>query len=209
MGIIVSKLRLPSFTSIVDRRWWRGVFSRCFLLAAALCSCLLLWGTPPASASLNDDRYDGNIFLIYGGNGSLVPPKVTLAESLQRHKPALLVFYADDSSDCKQFTTIVSQLQAYYGREANIIPVSIDAIPVKSSYTPQESGYYYDGLVPQTVLLDGNGKVVFDRSGQVSFEKIDDVFREVFNLLPRSESVELKLKPVNEFNTELVPQSGK
>jgi hypothetical protein len=209
MEMIVFKLRWPSFNSIVDRGWWRAVFSRCLLLAAALCSCLLLWGTPPALAGINDDRYDGGIFTVYGGNGSLIPPRITLAESLQRHKPALLVFYLDDSSDCKQFTTVVSQLQAYYGREASFIPVSVDAIPVKSSYTPQESGYYYNGLVPQTVLLDGNGKVAFDRHGQVSFEKIDDVFRQVFNLLPRSESVELKLKPVNEFNTELVPQSAK
>jgi hypothetical protein len=30
------------------------------------------------------------------------------------------------------------------------------------------------------------------------------VLREVFDLLPRSESVELKRRTVNEFNTELV-----
>jgi len=35
-----------------------------------------------ALASINDDRFDGNIFVLYGGNGSLVPPKVTLAKSL-------------------------------------------------------------------------------------------------------------------------------
>ena len=180
---------------------------RYFLPIAVLFSCLLLWGTSPAWASLNDDRYDGNIFSLYGGNGSLTPPKLNLANSLQRHQPALLVFYLDDSSDCKKFTTVVSQLQAFYGRVASFIPVSVDAIPVKSSYTPQESGYYFAGLVPQTVLIDGDGKVIFNQTGQIPFEKIDDVFRQVFNLLPRSESVELKLKTVNELNTELVPES--
>ncbi|MEQ9353908.1 MAG: thioredoxin family protein, partial [Coleofasciculus chthonoplastes F2-STO-03] len=39
--------------------------------------------------------------------------------------------------------------------------------------------------------------------GQVSYEKVDDVFREVFDLLPRSESPELKRRPINEINTEL------
>jgi len=43
-----------------------------------------------------------------------------------------------------------------------------------------------------------------DESGQVSFEKVDTVFREVFDLLPRSESTTLKRRPVNELNTELV-----
>ena len=28
----------------------------------------------PVQAVLNDDRYDGNIYALYAGNGSLVPP---------------------------------------------------------------------------------------------------------------------------------------
>ena len=164
---------------------------------------MLLLGQQPALAGINDDRFDGNIFALYGGNGSLVPPRVTLAESLKRNKPALLVFYVDDSSDCKQYATVVSNLQAFYGRAANLIPLSIDAIPDKSTYKPEEPGYYYEGVVPQTVLLDKNGKVVLNEKGKVQFEKVDDVFREVFNLLPRAESVELKQRPINEFNTEL------
>ncbi|WP_199248793.1 thylakoid membrane photosystem I accumulation factor [[Phormidium] sp. ETS-05] len=157
-------------------------------------------------AGLKDDNFDGNIYALYGGNGSLVPPKVTLAEALKRDdKPALLVFYVDDSSDCKQYATVVSQLQSYYGRVADFLPVSVDAIPVQSSYSPSEPGYYYQGVVPQTVLLDQSGKLVFNGLGQVPFEKVDDAFREVFNLLPRSESLELKQRPVNELNTELAP----
>jgi len=53
-------------------------------------------------ASLTDDHFEGNIFVLYGGNGSLVPPKVTLAKSLAG-TDQLLVFYVDDSSDCKQY----------------------------------------------------------------------------------------------------------
>ncbi|NES72268.1 MAG: thioredoxin family protein, partial [Okeania sp. SIO2D1] len=89
---------------------------------------LLLIATPTALASLNDDRFDGNIFALYAGNGSLVPARVTLNESLKSSKPALLVFFLDDSKDCKQFSTVVSQLQAFYGRAASFIPVNVDAI---------------------------------------------------------------------------------
>lgn len=163
---------------------------------------LLLW-TPSAWADINDDRYDGNIFALYAGNGSLVPPRMTLAESMKSDRPALLVFYLDDSKDCKQFAIVISQLQRFYGRAANFIPINVDALPVKAHYEATEPGYYYEGMVPQTVLLDQKGKVVFNGIGQVTFEEVDDVFREVFDLLPRSESVELKRRTVNEFNVEL------
>jgi hypothetical protein len=42
----------------------------------------------PASANLQDDHYDGNIFVLYGGNGSLVPPRSNLAQSLQINRPS-------------------------------------------------------------------------------------------------------------------------
>lgn len=179
-------------------RVWRQIF----LALIIGVSYFLLMGTQLAIAGVDDDRFEGNIFALYAGNGSLVPPKVSLAASLKQHKPALLVFYLDDSRDCKQFVPVISQLQAFYGRAASLIPVNIDTIR-PNSYTPAEPGYYYRGFVPQTVLLDQSGEIVFNAKGSTTFEQIDDVFREVFNLLPRSESVELKRRPVNEFSTEL------
>ena len=174
-----------------------------------LVTCLLLLGMPTANAEIDTDRFEGNIFVLYAGNGSLVPSKVTLAESIAGARPTILVYYVDDSSDCKQYAIVVSNMQAFYGRVADIIPVNVDAIPVQSSYTPTEAGYYYKDIVPQVVILDKSGKVVFDRQGQVPYEQVDDKLRQVFNLLPREESKELKLRPVNEFNNELVEQSTK
>ena len=176
----------------------------CLLSLIVVFSTLGLFSTEPALASIDDDRYDGNIFVVYAGNGSLVPPRITLTESLKRQQPAILVFYVDDNSDSKQFAIVVSRIQEYYGRAASIIPIAVDSIPVKSSYTSQEAGYYYRGAIPQTVILNQKGEVVFDHKGQVKYELIDDVLREVFDLLPRSESVELKRRSYNEFNTELV-----
>lgn len=165
--------------------------------------CLFLFGMPSALAGLNDDNFEGNIFVLYGGNGSLVPPKATLAASLEGDRPTLLVFYVDNSSDCKQYATVVSRIQAFYGRAADLIPINVDTIPPKLSYTPTEPGYYYEGVVPQVLVFNKSGEVVLNKKGQVPFEEVDDTFREVFNLLPRSESLELKIRPVNEFNTEL------
>lgn len=202
--MIFSRLRFLPSTITTHRRSWQRLFSSCLLTLIAAFTCLLLFGTPAAWAGLNDDHFEGNIFILYGGNAGLVPARVTLADSLKSNKPTLLVFYVDDSSDCKEYAINVSNLQAFYGKVANLIPVSVDTIPPKSSYTPEEPGYYYKGFVPQTVLFDQTGKVVLDEKGKVSFEKVDDAFREVFNLLPRSESLALKRRSINEFNTELV-----
>lgn len=158
----------------------------------------------PALANLDDDNFDGNIFALYAGNGSIVPPRYTLADSLKQDKPTLLFFFVDDSRDSKRFSSVVSQLQAPYGREANFIAIAADSIPVKDSFAPTEAGYYFKGAVPQTVVFDQSGEVVLNEVGQVPYETVDDKLREVFDLLPREESVELRRRPINEVNSELV-----
>ena len=181
------------------------LFRRLALMLAVLLTAVGLWA-PPAWAGLDDDDYDGNIFALYAGNGSIVPPRFNLAQSLKQDKPTLLFFYVDDSRDSKRFASVVSQLQAPYGRAAVFVPVAADSIPVKESYAQNEAGYYFKGAVPQTVIFDADGKVVFDEVGQVAYETIDDRLREVFDLLPREESVALRRRSFNEVNTELVPE---
>jgi hypothetical protein len=173
------------------------------LLIIILICCFTFLINSPSQAGINDDNYDGNIYILYAGNGSLVPPRLTIPQSLEREIPIILVYYVDDSSDCKQYSIVVSRLQEYYGRAASIIPVAVDSISVKEKYTPLEPGYYYEGVVPQTVVLDQKGKQVFNAKGQIPYEEVDDVLREVFDLLPRSESIQLKRRSFNEFNTEL------
>jgi hypothetical protein len=163
------------------------------------------WWTPSAFATINDDRYEGNIFVLFGGNGSLVPPRMDLPTSFQRQKPAILVFYVDDSNDCKQFSGLVTRMQEFYGRAASIIPVSVDSFIDKDQYRPDEPAYYYSGVVPETVILDQKGKVVYDGKGQVAYEEVDDVLRKIFDLLPRSESEVLKRRSFNEFNSGMTP----
>ncbi|CCH65904.1 hypothetical protein RINTHM_14470 [Richelia intracellularis HM01] len=175
------------------------------LFITALIIGLFIIIVKPVVAGINDDRYDGNIFVVYAGNGSLIPPAQTLEETLARHKPAILTFYVDNSSNCKQYAIVVSQLQEFYGRAAEIIPINVDAIPQKESFKRTEAGYYYSGGVPQVVVFDQSGKVVFNENGQVPYEDIDDKLRVVFNLLPREESVTLKRRSFNEFSSELTP----
>lgn len=128
--------------SVIRRE--RPIFSKLgqFLVKLSLVfsiSAIGLFGywTAPALAGIDDDRYDGNIFVVFAGNGSLVPPRLNLVQTLQREMPAIIVFYVDDSSDCKQFSLVVSRIQEFYGRAASIIPVRVDALQAKSDYTPE------------------------------------------------------------------------
>ena len=176
---------------------WR----RCLFLLI-LFSCIFFTSMQPALAAVDDDSYEGNIFMVYAGNGSMVPAHATLAQALAEHKPTMLAFYVDDSSDCKKYAIVISRIQSFYGSVAEIIAVNVDRIQLEAK-SPTEPSYYYDGGVPQVVVFNQAGDVILNKKGQVPFEEIDDKFREVFDLLPRSESVELKRRSFNEFSSEL------
>ena len=53
---------------------------------------LALWigltglGVQPAYAALTNNTYDGNIYALYAGNGSLVPPRGTLAQAMMERR---------------------------------------------------------------------------------------------------------------------------
>ncbi len=196
---------IPSLQSATRRSYGQRLVTLILTLFLGVGS--FCFGTTSALAGLTDDRFDGNIFALYAGNGALVPPKVPFAESLQRpDRPTLLVFFVDDSKDSKQYASVVSQLQAFYVRASDFVPINADVILPQPSYEPTEPGYYYTGVVPQTVLFNQAGDVVLNVKGAVAFEQVDDAFRQVFDLLPRSESVELKRRSLNEVSTELVPE---
>ncbi len=178
--------------------WLRRVSQSIILLI-----CLLTINILPVHAGIKDDLYDGNIFVVYAGNGSLVPPRETLAQALTEHKPIFLAFYLDDSRDSKEFAISISRVQEFYGKVVEIIPMNLDTVPSKQTYEPTEPGYYYNGGVPQVVIFNQSGQVVLNQKGQVAFEAIDDKFREMFNLSPRIETARLKRRAFNEFSSEL------
>jgi len=162
------------------------------LMAMVLAAIVVLGIPHPAWAGLTDDRFDGNIFSLYAGNGSLVPPRDNLATSLRSQRPVVLMYYIDDSADCKQNALLMSQLQAFYTRYVGLIPVTVDSILPDRTYTPQEEPYYYNGSqVPQWVVLRGDGSVAFNQVGPATYGDVDDVLREIYGLPPRDASFDL------------------
>jgi len=157
----------------------------------------LMWALPSYGA-VNDDRFDGNIFVLYGGNGSLVPPKVTLEQSIQELKrPALLLFYVDDSADCKRITPLMNQVQLYFGKLISLIPVNVDSLLVDTSLAD-----YYSGVVPQWVLIDREKRVTYTYEGLPDPPDLDRALRSVVGIDAPSPLATLKNDApfFNEFN---------
>jgi hypothetical protein len=159
----------------------------------------------PAWASLENDRYDGNIFALYAGNGSLVPPRSNLAQALAAHRVAVVVYYLDDSSVSKQFAPVVSELQRIWGNNIDLIPLVTDPLQNRPDGGPTDPAHYWGGLIPQVVVLDAQGKVVFDRNGQVSVDAINTAISQATGIPMAPGSGASATLSFNELNSEVVP----
>ena len=175
---------------ILSRGWKRISLVIVLMLSLAL-------GASPAQASINNDRYDGNIFALYGSNGGMIPPRVTLSESIAKRVPALLLFFVEDSSDCKRYSGAVANLQVRYGLGVNFIPINIDSL---NQNDPEGPGQFFTGRVPQTLLFNPDGKVVYESVGDRPITEVENEIRALFALDP-VEPGELKRQPFNELQT--------
>jgi len=154
----------------------------------------------PVYSARDTNSYDGNIFPIYAGNGSLVPPQSTLTESLKNERTSILVFYLDDSSTSKEFAPVVSGIKLLWSSSIDLIPLSIDELDNNDLKTYKDPGYYWHGKIPQIVIIDGKGNVLLDKEGQVSFEEINDAITKGTGL--KKPDFDLTVKSFNEYNSE-------
>ena len=161
---------------------------------------LFILSVNPVHSARDTDSYDGNIYPIYAGNGSLVPPASTLSESLKNDRTSILVFYLDDSSTSKQFAPVVSGIKLLWSSSVDLIPLSIDELDNDDNKTFEDPGYYWHGKIPQTVILDGKGNVLLDQEGQVSFEAINEAIARGTGL--DKPDFDLTVKSFNEYNSE-------
>ena len=168
---------------MAPRRWIQG---QALLLATLVFGLLLAWPSA-ARASLDNDRYDGNIFALYAGNGSLVPPQLSLADALNDHRVTVLVYYLDDSATSKRFAGAVSELQRVWGTTIELIPLVTDPLQGRADGGPTDPLHYWTGRIPEVVVLDGEGRQVFQAAGQVDLDAIHGALSEATGL-PRPPS---------------------
>ena len=174
------------------------------LLALALLLCLSwLWpGGSAAWAARDTNSYDGNIYALYAGNGSLVPPRNSLADSLAEHRITVLGFYLDDSADSKRFAPVFNELQRLWLRSAELILVPTDLVQNRPDGGPNDPAHYWKGSIPQVVVFDADGKVVFDASGAINIDAINSALSLATGLKPQGEGNSISSE-FNELNSEI------
>lgn len=154
-----------------------------FLVSALISVCLsLLLLASPVGAARDSNSYDGNIYALYAGNGSLVPPAGTLADALEAGRTSVLVFYLDDSADCKRFAPVVSELQRLWLRNIELLPLTIDPLQGRRPDGPQDPATYWKGEIPQVVVIGPDGNVLLDRAGQVPLDVINQAISQATGL---------------------------
>jgi hypothetical protein len=179
----------------------RLINATCLLIALVIALAV----TPAAAlASLDNDRYDGNIFALYAGNGSLVPPRSSLAKTLDDHRVAVLVFYLDDSSVSKRFAPTVSELQRLWGNQVELIPLVTDTLQNRPETGAGDPAHYWKGEIPQVVVIDSEGRVRFDRSGQVDVDAISAAISETTGIPLAPGGASSGMLSFNELNSEVV-----
>ena len=183
-------LRLPGLTLL-------GALTALWLTVAT-------WGVQPAAAALTTNSYDGNIYALYAGNGSLVPPRSTLAKAMADQRPAVVIFYLDDDAASKQFSPVVSELQRLWGNSIELIPLVSDPLQNRPTQGATDPATYWKGQIPQVVVFNAAGAVVFDASGQVNVDRINDAVSKVTGIPLPEGGTQSSTVSFNELNSEVV-----
>ena len=187
-----------------------GFLARLLQRLAALALSLLaaftaLSGAAPAAEAARDtNSYDGNIYALYAGNGSLVPPRSTLAQAMADHRPIVLGFFLDDSAASKQYAVVFNELQRLWGRTAELILLPTDPLQNRKGEGPRDPATYWKGVIPQVVVFNTDGTVVLDDTGPVSIDAINAALTKVTGLKPQGDVTLSLNREVNELNSEIV-----
>ena len=161
-----------------------------------------------ANASRDSNSYDGNIFPIYAGNGAIVPPQTTLQESLKNQRVSVLFFYLDDSSDSKAMAPIISGLDLIWRNNIDIIALTTDELQDKEKTDrPNEPDYYWNGLIPQTIIINSEGEVEYDKNGKLNIDELNKVIGEITGIDIKDS--EFSVESFNEYNSIISEKKDK
>ncbi|MFM7239928.1 MAG: thylakoid membrane photosystem I accumulation factor [Cyanobium sp.] len=174
------------------------------MVVLALMVGLLGLAPARAQASLTNNNYDGNIYALYAGNGSLVPPRSSLEQALAEQRPAVVIYYLDDDTASKQFAPVVSELQRLWGNSIELIPLVTDPLQNRPDRGPADPAHYWHGRIPQVVVFSPAGRVLLDQEGQVPLDAINDAVSQATGITIPEEFRRSTTVSINELNAEMV-----
>ena len=154
----------------------------------------------PAYSARDTNSFDGNIFPIYAGNGSMVPPASSISKSINNKRTSVIFYYLDDSATSKAYAAVISGLKLLWTTSIDIIPITTDELQGTTTKDRNDPAYYWHGNIPQIVVLNGDGEVKLDEEGQIPIDKLNEAIGNASGLNPPDFNI--TIKSFNEYNSE-------
>ena len=120
----------------------------------------------------------------------------------------VLFFYLDDSSDSKSMAPIISGLDLIWRNNIDIIALTTDELQNKEkSDVSNEPNYYWNGLIPQTIILNSDGEVKYDQNGMINIDELNKVIGELKGI--DIEDTTFSVESFNEYNSIISEKKNK
>jgi len=117
-------------------------------------------------------------------------------------------FYLDDSSDSKAMAPIISGLDLIWRNNIDIIALTTDELQDKEkSDLRNEPNYYWNGLIPQTIILNSDGEVKYDKNGMINIDELNKVIGELKGI--DIEDTTFSVESFNEYNSIISEKKDK
>ena len=99
---------------------------------------------------------------------------------------------------------MVSELQRVWLNNIELIPLVTDPLQNRADTGPSDPAHYWSGLIPQVVVFNSEGKLVFDEQGAVSVDAINAAVSQATGIPLPEGGTTSTTESFNELNSEVV-----
>jgi len=103
---------------------------------------------------------------------------------------------------------IISGLDLIWRNNIDIIALTTDELQNKEkSDLRNEPNYYWNGLIPQTIILNSDGEVKYDKNGMINIDELNKIIGELKGI--DIKNTELSVESFNEYNNIISKKKDK
>ena len=103
---------------------------------------------------------------------------------------------------------IISGLDLIWRNNIDIIALTTDELQNKEkSDLPNEPNYYWNGLIPQTIVINSDGEVKYDQNGMINIDELNKVIGELKGI--DIEDTSFSVESFNEYNSIISEKKDK
>jgi len=106
-------------------------------------------------------------------DGPLITGKDLDKANLSSEKPSHIIFYHRECYNSKRQAKRTVELYDKFKEKVNFVVIDLDEI--RNNDQVKLKRKYYTRYIPHVTILNKNGKVLYDRAGEISTDKLSDI----------------------------------